>query len=112
MSADGFADLKERLVVFLVKTSLFMYPYLSMAVIFVARTAASSFTKCGLLPVFSSCWMAPTTISSLIPSMSTLLSPSLVGEGGGDKAAALFGFSSFMRMAVDRGGLMSPTVGV
>jgi hypothetical protein len=112
MSADGFADLQYMLAVILLKAFLFMYSYLSMAVIFVARTAASSLTKCGLLPVFSNCWIAPTTISSLIPSMSTLLSPSLIGEGGGDKAVARLGFSSFMRMAVDRGGLMSPTVGV
>lgn len=100
------------LAVFLGSASLFMFSYLSMALIFVARTAASSLTRCGLLPVFSSCWIAPTTISSLIPSISTLLSPSLIGEGGGDKAAARLDLSSFMRMAVDRGGLMSPTVGV
>lgn len=87
------------------------HAYLSIAGIVVARIDESSLTKCGLLPVFSSCWIAPTTISSLMPSMSILLSPSLSGDGGGDNAAPRLGFCSFMRMAVERGGLMSPMVG-
>ena len=43
----------------------------------------SSLIKCGLFPVFSSCSITPTTISSLIPSVSTLLSVDARGEGGG-----------------------------
>lgn len=87
------------------------HAYLSIAGIVVASIDESSLTKCGLLPVLSSCWIAPTTISSLMPSMSILLCPSLSGDGGGDNAAPRFGFCSFMRIAVERGGLMSPMVG-
>ena len=43
----------------------------------------SSLIKCGRLPVFSSCSITPTTISSFIPSVSTLLSVEARGEGGG-----------------------------
>lgn len=89
MSADGFADL-------------------STAWMFVERAADNSLTRCGLFPVFSSCCIAPTTISSLIPSVSILLSPSRAGDGGGDSSTALFGFSSLILIVVVLGGLMSP----
>lgn len=75
---------------------------------FVARTAESSLTRCGLFPVLSSCCIAPTTMSSLMPSVSILLSSSLAGDGGGDSSIALFGFSSLILIAVVLGGLISP----
>ena len=111
MSAEGLADLHDELAVSQRLYFVLAHAYFSMAGIVVASTDESSLTKCGLLPVFSSCWIAPTTISSLMPSMSILPSPSLGGEGGGDNAAPRLGFCSFMRMAVGRGGLMSPMVG-
>lgn len=111
MSAEGLADLQNELAVSQVLCRVLAHAYLSIAGIVVASTDESSLTKCGLLPVLSSCWIAPTTISSLIPSTSILLSPSLSGDGGGDSAAPRFGFCSLVRMAVDRGGLMSPRVG-
>ena len=77
----------------------------------VARIAASSFTRCGLLPVFSSCCIAPITISSLMPSVSTLFAPSLPGDGGGDNSTARFGFSSLILMVVVLGGLIMPEGG-
>ena len=49
----------------------------------VESTAASSFIRCGRLPVFSSCCITPRTISSLISDVSTLDHPSAPGEGGG-----------------------------
>ena len=58
-------------------------PYLDTASLILDRTVESSLIKCGLFPVFSSCSMTPTTISSLIPSMSTLVSVEARGEGGG-----------------------------
>jgi len=46
--------------------------------------AARSRMRCGRFPVFSSCSMTPTTMSSLIPSMSTLRNCGFKpGEGGG-----------------------------
>jgi len=111
MSAEGLADLQNELAVSQIVSTALAHAYLSIAGMFVASIAESSLTKWGLLPVLSSCWIAPTTISSLMPSMSILLSPSLSGDGGGDNAAARLGFCSFMRMAVERGGLMSPMVG-
>lgn len=111
MSAEGLADLLNVLAVSQRLSFMTAHAYLSIAGMVVASTDESSLTKCGLLPVFSSCWIAPTTISSLMPSMSILLCPSLSGDGGGDNAAPRFGFCSFMRMAVVRGGLMSPMVG-
>lgn len=77
----------------------------------VASIAASSLTRCGLLPVFSICCMVPTTISSLMPSVSILLLPSVTGEGGGDNSVARRGRSSLQRIDVVRGGLISPKVG-
>jgi len=82
--------------------------YLSTAGTVGDKTAASSLTRCGLFPVLSSCLNAPTTMSSLMPSVSILLSPSRKGEGGGDNSATVLGFSSFIRMFVVRGGLISP----
>ena len=111
MSAEGLADLRCRLAMCSGLSCIHGHAYFSIAGIVVARMAESSLTRCGLLPVLSSCCIAPTTISSLMPSISILLSPSLIGDGGGDNAAARFGFSSFMRMAVERGGLISPRVG-
>lgn len=62
------------------------------------RTAANSLIRCGLLPVLSSCSMTPTTISSLIPCVSTLLLLECDGEGGGVSSYAalplLFGLSA------------------
>lgn len=58
-------------------------PYLDTASLILERTVESSLIKCGLLPVFSSCSITPTTISSLMPSVSTLLSVDARGEGGG-----------------------------
>ena len=49
----------------------------------VDNIAANSFIKCGLLPVFSSCSMTPTTISSLTLSVSMRLSSAAPGDGGG-----------------------------
>ena len=49
----------------------------------VDNIAASSFIKCGLLPVFSSCSMTPTTMSSLTLSVSMRLSSAAPGDGGG-----------------------------
>ena len=57
--------------------------YLDTASLILDRTVESSLIKCGLLPVFSSCSITPTTISSLMPSVSTLLSVGARGEGGG-----------------------------
>ena len=78
----------------------------------VESVAASSLTKCGRLPVCSSCRIVPTTISSLIPSTSILLHPSAAGEGGGERVTLGLGRddASLMRMVVDRGGLMRPGV--
>ena len=45
--------------------------------------AASSLTKCGRLPVFSNCSITPTTMSSLIPSVSILGATRSAGDGGG-----------------------------
>jgi len=57
--------------------------YFRTASFVVDSTAASSFIKCGLFPVFSNCSITPITISSLIPSVSTFTSPTAPGEGGG-----------------------------
>ena len=58
-------------------------PYLDTASLILDRTVESSLIKCGLFPVFSSCSITPTTISSFMPSVSTLLSGEARGEGGG-----------------------------
>ena len=57
--------------------------YFATASLMVDKTVASSFIRCGLLPVFSSCSITPVTMSSLIPFVSILLWPSAPGEGGG-----------------------------
>ena len=57
--------------------------YAETASLIFDRTIASSLIKCGLFPVFSNCSITPTTISSLIPSVSTLRSVYAPGEGGG-----------------------------
>lgn len=57
-------------------------------------TSASSLSRWGRFPVFSSCWMTPTTISSSMPCVSTLAcAESPPGEGGGVSASRpeLFG---------------------
>ena len=61
-----------------------------------ARMAASSFTRCGRLPVASSCWIVAITMSSLIPSRSTLWLPSAAGDGGGDSVVGCFFSCSFL----------------
>ena len=58
-------------------------PYAETASLIFDRTIANSLIKCGLFPVFSNCSITPTTISSLIPSVSTLRSVYAPGEGGG-----------------------------
>lgn len=86
-----------------------MVTYLSTQCSFVASTAANSFTKCGLFPVFSICCIVATTMSSLIPSVSILLLvPSATGEGGGDNSLARCGRPSLNRIVVVRGGLIRP----
>ena len=58
--------------------------YVETASLTVDSTMASSLIKCGRFPVFSSCSITPTTISSLIPSVSTLLRvDGPPGDGGG-----------------------------
>lgn len=64
-----------------------MITYFATVSLTVAKMLASSRTRCGRLPVFSSCSMAETTTSSLIPSVSILRGTasrsSLSGDGGG-----------------------------
>lgn len=70
-------------------------------------TRASSFSRWGRLPVFSSCSITPTTISSSMPWVSTLVCPdSPPGEGGGVSATRpeLFGRESSKRSAIERCG--------
>ena len=57
--------------------------YLATAALVVESTVASSLIRCGRLPVFSSCSRTPITISSLMPSRSSLLLFLAPGEGGG-----------------------------
>ena len=66
--------------------------HVSTILTFGDSTAASSFTRCGRLPVFCNCMMTPSTISSLMPSRSISFgvtsshsgsSPSAPGDGGG-----------------------------
>lgn len=115
MRAEGLADLSSRLARWLGGVREVEQSYLSTEWSFVARTAANSLTRCGRLPVFSICWIVPITISSLIPSVSTVVfdavAPSARGDGGGDSSATRFGFSSLMRMVVVVGGLMRPLGG-
>lgn len=62
------------------------------------------------MPVFSSCSMTPTTISSSMPCVSTFVCPDAPpGDGGGVSAArpALFGRWSSKRSVVVRGGDVS-----
>lgn len=47
------------------------------------KTVASSFIRCGLFPVFSSCSITPTTMSSFIPSVSIFVPAKDRGDGGG-----------------------------
>ena len=57
--------------------------------------AASSFSRCGRLPVFSSCSITATTISSFMPSVSIFTVVGSRGDGGG--------VVSGRRLAVGRG---------
>lgn len=71
------------------------------------RTVASSLSRWGRLPVFSSCSMTPTTISSSMPCVSTFACPdSPPGDGGGVSATRpeLLGRCSSKRRARARGG--------
>lgn len=87
--AEGFADLFESFSLLLNVGE--NNTYCSTILTFCDRMAASSLTKCGLLPVFCSCIMTPSTISSFIPSKSISLgctsssrsSVTASGEGGG-----------------------------
>ena len=79
--------------------------YFNTASLVEESTAASSFIKCGLLPVLSSCSITPTTMSSFTPSVSTRLPSAAPGEGGGVSAYAalplLFGRSAKETVLVD-----------
>jgi hypothetical protein len=71
------------------------------------RTSASSLSKWGRLPVFSSCSITPTTISSSMPWVSTFADPdSPPGDGGGVSTTRpeLLGLCSSKRKAEGRGG--------
>ena len=57
--------------------------YLATASFVLDRTVASSLIRCGLFPVFSSCSITPTTISSLMPFVSYLVDPDGSGVAGG-----------------------------
>jgi hypothetical protein len=84
-----------------------MSTYLSTMGIVGASMIASSFSRWGRLPVFSSCSMTPTTISSSMPCVSTFVCPdSPPGDGGGVSATrpALFGRCSSKRNVMVRGG--------
>jgi hypothetical protein len=82
-NAAGFAELHSN-ISRLNLTIWMALPYLETESLMFDRTAASSLMRCGLLPVFSSCSITPTTISSEMPSVSTLLiSVAERGEGGG-----------------------------
>ena len=59
------------------------------------RIAASSFNKCGRFPVFSSCSITATTISSFMPSVSIFTAVGSRGDGGGVVSGS--------RLAVGRG---------
>lgn len=107
MSAAGLADLRRRSAS-VRQCLLGVATHFSTAALCVASTAPSSFTKCGRLPVLSSCWIVPTTMSSMIPSTSTLFDPSAAGDGGGDNSVTRDGFSSLNRIVVERGGLIWP----
>ena len=105
MSAAGFADLCSALA-FLRPEDALGDSYFSTERNLCASTAASSLTKIGRLPVSSNCWIVATTISSDIPSMSTLFGPVADGDAGGDNCC--FGFSSLILMVVVLGGLIDP----
>jgi hypothetical protein len=66
------------------------------------KTWASSLSRCGRLPVFSSCSITATTIVSSMPSVSTFVCAACPpGDGGGVCAAArlaLWGVSSNRRV--------------
>ena len=80
--AAGFADLSRgKSICEPDNSSRCTYP--STASLVVERTVESSLIRWGRLPVFSSCSMTPTTMSSLMPSMSILASFIAPGEGGG-----------------------------
>src|SRR5262245_52056101 len=80
--------------------------YLSTIGMVGERTVASSLSRWGRLPVFSSCSMTPTTIVSSMPWVSTFVClDSPPGDGGGVSATRpwLFGRSS-KRSVAGRGG--------
>jgi hypothetical protein len=81
--------------------------YLSTMGMMGDRTRASSFSRWGRLPVFWSCSITPTTISSSIPWVSILVVPdSPPGDGGGVSATRpeLLGRCSSKRSAAGRCG--------
>jgi hypothetical protein len=80
MMAAGFAELWR---VSAVIKELAHETYLSTMGIVGERTVASSFRRCGRLPVFWSCSMTPTTMMSSMPWVSTFVA-SPPGEGGGE----------------------------
>jgi hypothetical protein len=81
--------------------------YLSTMGMVGESTRASSLSRCGRLPVFSSCSITPTTISSSMPCVSILACPdSPPGDGGGVSATrpALLGRCSSKRSVEGLGG--------
>ena len=82
-SAPGFAELSRVSMapcVAIVNKS----GYLETASLMVDSTIASSLIKCGRFPVFSNCSITPTTMSSLIPSVSIVWRvDGPPGDGGG-----------------------------
>jgi len=106
--AAGFAELQNVSKGYMLLGSMGQ-TYLSTIGIDVASIAASSLSRCGRFPVFSSCSITPTTISSLIPSVSTFVCPdSPSGDGGGVSATrpAGFGCSLLNRKDEGRGGVV------
>ena len=94
--APGFAELDWSATA--LRTMAGMQTNLETESLVFERTVASSLIKCGLFPVFSSCSITPTTISSLIPSVSYLLRLDGSGDGGGVSSYAflppLFGLKA------------------
>ena len=79
--APGFAELEN--VSWMLLESDGLEAHLATASLVLDMTVASSLIMCGRLPVFSSCSMTPTTISSLMPCVSYLLYVDGSGDAGG-----------------------------
>lgn len=112
MRLAGLADLREFCQYGVSEKVGSCETYFSTAAMLCVRIAASSLTRCGLFPVFSSCRIVPTTTSSLMPSVSILCTEAAPGDGGGVCSANRDGGSALMRMFVDVGGLIDVGGGV